>query len=45
MPESLAELELIQMLATMRLGPNEAYTVSTGRSMIGDWADTVRAAA
>lgn len=41
MPESLAEFELLVMLATLRLGPNEAYTVSiaadiaerTGRSV------------
>lgn len=40
MPESLAEFELLVMLAALRLGPGEAYTVSiaaditerTGRS-------------
>lgn len=41
MSESLAEFELLVMLATLRLGPDEAYTVSiaaditerTGRSV------------
>jgi DNA-binding PadR family transcriptional regulator len=40
-PDSLAEFELLVMLATLRLGPSEAYTVSiaadienrTGRSV------------
>lgn len=35
MPQSLAEFELLVMLAALRLGPNEAYTVS----IAGDIAD------
>jgi DNA-binding PadR family transcriptional regulator len=31
--ESLAELELLVMLATLRLGPDDAYTVSIARDI------------
>ncbi|MBW3553891.1 MAG: helix-turn-helix transcriptional regulator [Gemmatimonadetes bacterium] len=42
--ESLAEFELLVMLAALRLGPNEAYTVSIVEDIRGRTGRSVRRA-
>ena len=43
-PESLAEFELLVMLAALRLGPEEAYTVSIAEDIAGKTGRSVRRA-
>lgn len=44
MHESVAEFELLVMLAAMRLGPNEAYTVSIAADITGRTGRSARRA-
>lgn len=44
MSESLAEFELLVMLATLRLGPDQAYTVSIAADIIERTGRSVRRA-
>ena len=43
-PESLGEFELLVMLAALRLGTDEAYTVSIAKDIAGRTGRTVRRA-
>lgn len=44
MPEFLAEFEFLVLLAALRLGPNEAYTVSIAADIAGRTERSVRRA-